>query len=66
MTLIDQEVRTVCAFNTYIPFKLKFRVSELDKFAQRGFGSYRGFSQIYTRGKIKKVLDPSEERDRAT
>ncbi|KAH9508400.1 hypothetical protein Btru_055120 [Bulinus truncatus] len=60
---VDSDVRTMFAFNTYIPFRLKFHVCEQDKFAQRGFDSYRGFSQIFTATKVKRFLDLSEDKD---
>ncbi|XP_055889115.1 putative autophagy-related protein 11 isoform X1 [Biomphalaria glabrata] len=63
LTLVDDDVRTMFAFNTYIPFKLRFQVREHDRFAQRGFHSYRGFCQIYTTGKVKRFLDATDDKE---
>ena len=37
-----------CAFHSNIPFRLRFSVEEIDKFAQKGFDRYRGFVQLST------------------
>ncbi|KAK0053264.1 Death domain-containing protein 1, partial [Biomphalaria pfeifferi] len=63
LTLVDDDIRTMFAFNTYIPFKLRFQVREQDRFAQRGFDSYRGFCQIYTTGKVKRFLDVTDDKE---
>ncbi|ESO93353.1 hypothetical protein LOTGIDRAFT_232757 [Lottia gigantea] len=57
------EHRTKIAFNSHINSQITFRVEELDKFAQRGFDSYRGFCQVFTDGLVPKVIQEQEERD---
>ncbi|XP_012935626.1 uncharacterized protein LOC101859287 [Aplysia californica] len=64
--LTMEDVKQQVAYNTHIPFKLNFEVTEKDKFAQKGFDSYRGFCQLFTTGRVKRPLEPGEERDRVT
>jgi len=37
-----------CVFHSNIPFRVQFSVTEIDRFAQKGFSSYRGFVQLST------------------
>ncbi|KAK6170307.1 hypothetical protein SNE40_018725 [Patella caerulea] len=57
------ELRTRFPFNSHIPCRIEFRVEELDKFAQRGFNSYRGFCQVFTEGLVPKYIQDSDDRE---
>jgi hypothetical protein len=58
-TTADASMRFV--FNTHIRCHSDFNVSEVDRFAQKGFETYRGFAQVFTLGMIPKPISAAEK-----
>lgn len=48
-------------YNSHIKAELKFDVTEIDKFAQKGIDCFRGFAQLFTVGLVPKEVDKNEE-----
>lgn len=46
----DEEVHLEQPFNSNIKCQINMYIAEVDKYAQKSFGSYRGFAQFYVEG----------------
>lgn len=47
----DEDVDLVLLFNSHIKTQLNLYITEIDKYAQKSFSSYRGFAQLFVKGK---------------
>ncbi|KAK3774576.1 hypothetical protein RRG08_035006 [Elysia crispata] len=62
----NQVFRNAFVFNSHCPFRVTFDIFEQDKFAQKGFDSYRGFAQFITTRRARKTSVYVEDRDKAS
>ncbi|GFS16165.1 death domain-containing protein 1-like [Elysia marginata] len=60
----DNQLRNAFVFNSHIPFRVFFDVTEQDQFAQKGFDSYRGFVQFFTTRKARKFSQFFDDKER--
>lgn len=51
----DEEVDLVTSFNSQLRTQINMYITEVDKYAQKSFDSYRGFAQFYTEGETGVV-----------
>ena len=46
----EEELELVTLYNSHLRSQVNMYVTQIDKYAQNGFDSYRGFAQFYTEG----------------
>lgn len=46
----DEDVGMLLPFNSHLKTQISLYVTEIDKYAQKSFSSYRGFAQFYIEG----------------
>lgn len=47
----EENVRLVLPFNSHIRTQTNMYITEIDKYAQKSFSSYRGFAQFFIEGR---------------